>query len=60
MAKGKKQKNDKTKEGTEICDEAQKMSDVFICRYGIDDAERIATLILEKIKAKRKALNGEL
>lgn len=59
MAKNKKQLN-KTKDGNSVCDEAQKMSDVFICRYGIETAERIAVLILEKIRAKRKALEGEL
>lgn len=59
MAKA-KHKQLKTKDGLSVCEEAQKMSDIFICRWGIDIAEKIAALVLEKIQAKRKVLKGEL
>lgn len=59
MAKSKKQPTDKTKNGSTVCVEAQKMSDIFICHYGIEQAERIAVLILEKIRAKLKSLKGK-
>jgi hypothetical protein len=60
MAKAKPKQLIKTKDGLSVCVEAQKMSDVFICRWGIDIAEKIAELVLEKIRSKRKVLKGEL
>ena len=35
---------------------AQTFADRFISTYGIRDAERIALLVLEKIRASRKSL----
>lgn len=35
---------------------AQNFADAFICSYGIDRAEIIAKLVLEKIRASKKSL----